>query len=154
MSFISKIEQKLLNLSDSYIFYKNNYEKLTTLNNNKNETIKALKQENDLLTKKNETDLRNNTHLTDVNEKLIKEHKSLNKDIVRLEEEKKSLLNENIQKDKTQAVYKSNFEKLSLLNENKNETIKTLKEKNELLHTTKHLNKKTNYLKRKKIPLY
>ena len=72
-------------------------EKLTTLNNNKNETIKALKQENDLLTKKNETDLRNNTHLTDVNEKLIKEHKSLNKDIVRLEEEKKSLLNENIQ---------------------------------------------------------
>ena len=56
MSFISKIEQKLLNLSDSYIFYKNNYEKLTTLNNNKNETIKALKQENDLLTKKNETD--------------------------------------------------------------------------------------------------
>ena len=109
MSFISKIEQKLLNLSDSYIFYKNNYEKLTTLNNNKNETIKALKQENDLLTKKNETDLRNNTHLTDVNEKLIKEHKSLNKDIVRLEEEKKSLLNENIQKDKTQAVYKSNF---------------------------------------------
>ena len=73
MSFISKIEQKLLNLSDSYIFYKNNYEKLTTLNNNKNETIKALKQENDLLTKKNETDLRNNTHLTDVNEKLIKD---------------------------------------------------------------------------------
>ena len=51
MSFISKIEQKLLNLSDSYIFYKNNYEKLTTLNINKNDTIMALKQEIDLFSK-------------------------------------------------------------------------------------------------------
>ena len=43
---LSKIKEKLLNLSNSYVFYKNNYEKLSVINENNKQMINVLKEEN------------------------------------------------------------------------------------------------------------
>ncbi len=43
---LSKIKEKLLNLSNSYVFYKNNYEKLYAINENNKQMINVLKEEN------------------------------------------------------------------------------------------------------------
>ena len=46
---LSKIKEKLLNLSNSYVFYKNNYEKISAINENNKQIINVLKEENNEL---------------------------------------------------------------------------------------------------------
>ena len=87
MSFISNLFKKILNSNSNYVYYKQEYEKLSILNENNDKSISILKHENNVLNLENrklsnEHDnlLETKTDLSEINHdlKLTKEnHKGL-----------------------------------------------------------------------------
>ncbi|WP_455646117.1 hypothetical protein [Methanosphaera sp.] len=75
MSFMDKIKEKLVNMSNSYNFYKSNYEQLKIESNENKKLIRDLTQENSYLIQQNSELEKENAVLYNENKNLLKENR-------------------------------------------------------------------------------
>lgn len=112
MSFFGKIKLKIISSSNSFKFYKENYEKLNEEIHKKETLIQVLKRENENLFKENENLNRINSNLTRVNES----YSSIKDDIDNLNRNVSNNFN-NLNNNNRELVKKIEYNHLNMSND-------------------------------------